>query len=143
MSTRVQAWHAFGAGAPSCTMLGEMPATSFMADTPVGVRAYSLRGADARWLRLEFGIPIEIVEPAIVQIVRREQPPVAVQMLHARCEWHLRGPHAGFVRRHVALLQIAGRTGRHDVVPHRQPAARTRHQMIEGEIVARAAELAA
>ena len=36
----------------------------------------------SRRLRLELGVPIEIVEPALVQIVGREQPAVAVQVLH-------------------------------------------------------------
>ena len=44
-------------------------------------------------LRLQLGIPIEIIEPAFVQIVRREQPAVAVQVMHRRLERHLRGPH--------------------------------------------------
>ncbi len=93
-------------------------------------------------LRIEFRIPVEIVEPAIVQIVRREQPSVAMQMMHARLERHLRREHARFLHRHAALAQITRRAGRDDVVPRRRAAARARHQMIEGEVVLRAAELA-
>ena len=96
-----------------------------------------------RRLRIELGIPIEIVEPAVVQVVRRKQPAVAVQVLHRRLERHLRRPHLRLVRRQVALPQIARRAGGDDVVPGRVAAARARHQVIEGEIVARAAILAA
>ena len=34
--------------------------------------------------RLQLGIPIKVVEPALVQVVGREQPPVAVQLEHRR-----------------------------------------------------------
>src|SRR6266852_7399633 len=58
---------------------------------------------------IELGVPIEIVEPAVVQIVRRKQPAIAVQVVHARLERHLRRPHAGLVRRLVAFLEVARR----------------------------------
>ena len=54
-----------------------------------GRRASAMTGRDKgreRTLRIELGIPIEIIQPAIVQIVRREQPPVAVQLMHRRRE---------------------------------------------------------
>jgi hypothetical protein len=38
---------------------------------------------------IELGVPIQIVEPAMVQIVRRKQPAIAVQVVHARLERHL------------------------------------------------------
>src|SRR5215813_3400652 len=68
--------------------------------------------------RLELGIPIEIVEPAVVQVVRREQPSVAVQVMHAWLERHLRRPHVRLGRRHVALPQVARRAGGDNVVPN-------------------------
>ena len=40
------------------------------------------RSADAR-LRLQHRVPVEIVEPALVQVVGREQPAVVVQVVHA------------------------------------------------------------
>ena len=100
----------------------------------------ALPRGEKRDQRLQFGVPVEIVEPALVQVVRREQPAVAVQVLHARLERHLRRAHAGLGRRHVALAQIAGRAGRDHVVPGRVPAARARQQVVEGEVVARAAD---
>src|SRR6185437_3463623 len=93
-------------------------------------------------LRLEFGVPIKIIEPAVVQIVRREQAPVLVQVMHRRLIRHLRGPHPRLGRRQVALAQVTRRARRHHVVPRRLAAARTRDQMIEGEVVAPAAILA-
>src|SRR6516165_5239936 len=47
-------------------------------------------------LRLELGVPIEVVEPALVQVIRGKQAPVAMQMMHGWLERHLRRPHAGF-----------------------------------------------
>ena len=53
-------------------------------------------------------VPIEIVEPAVVQIVGREQPAVAVQVVHARLERHLRRPHLGLRRRLEPLVRLQG-----------------------------------
>src|SRR5437764_323880 len=91
---------------------------------------------------IELGVPIEIVQPAVVQIIRRKQPSVAVQVVHAGLERHLRRPHARLVGGHVALLEIAGRACRDDVYPGGMAAARARHEVIEREVVARAAVLA-
>src|SRR5258706_14982352 len=38
------------------------------------------RPARAHPLRIELGIPVQIVEPAVVQIVRREQPAVSTPL---------------------------------------------------------------
>jgi hypothetical protein len=93
-------------------------------------------------LRLQLGVPIEIIEPALVQIVRWEKPPVPVQMVHRRLERHLCRPHLGFAGGEIALVQIAGRAGGYHVIPSRVSTARTRQQMIEREIVTVAAILA-
>jgi len=61
--------------------------------------------------RIELGVPVQIIEPAVVQVVRRQQPAVAVQVLHRRLERRL--------RRNVRVA-----------------AARARHQVIEDEVVA-------
>src|SRR5215831_9961702 len=37
-------------------------------------------------LRIEFRIPVEVVEPAVVQVVGRKQPAVAMQVVHGRLE---------------------------------------------------------
>src|SRR6266508_6874748 len=83
-------------------------------------------------LRLQLGVPVEIVEPAVMQIVRREAPAVAVQMIDGRLERHLRRPHPGLFQRHVAFLEMSGRAGGDHVDRRRAADARARQQMIEG-----------
>src|ERR1700680_3821418 len=65
-----------------------------------------------------------------------------MQVLHTWLVGPLRWPHARLVRVEAALAQIAARTRRHHVLPRSVAAARARHQVIEGEVVARAAILA-
>src|SRR5689334_7401206 len=62
-------------------------------------------------LRIQLGVPIEIVEPALVQIVRREQAAVAMQLVYGRGVGRLFREHLGLLRRQVALPQVAGRAG--------------------------------
>lgn len=76
-------------------------------------------------LRLQFRIPVEIIEPAVVQIVRRKESAVIVQILHGRLVWLLRREHAGLLRELAALAQVARRTGGHDVLPGRLAAVGT------------------
>src|SRR4051812_45135538 len=63
-------------------------------------------------------------------------------MMHRGLKRHLRGPHAGLVQGHVALLEIATGTCGNDIDPGRVSAARARQQMVERQIVTRAAILA-
>src|SRR4051812_19038621 len=53
-------------------------------------------------LRIELGVPIKIIQPAIVQIVWRKQPPVAVQLMHRRRERVLARKHPRLLRRQIA-----------------------------------------
>jgi hypothetical protein len=39
--------------------------------------------------RIEFGIPVQIVEPTVAQIVGREQPAVTVNLTYGRCDRRL------------------------------------------------------
>src|SRR5258705_13068254 len=64
------------------------------------------RPARAHPLRIELGIPVQIVEPAVVQIVRREQPAVASQLMNRPRERGLPRKHPRLVRRQVSLAQI-------------------------------------
>src|SRR5262245_5980371 len=68
-------------------------------------------------LRLELGVPVEIVEPALVQVVGRKQPPIAMQLEHRGPIGHLPRLHAGVVGKMPTLAQIARCAGGHDVVP--------------------------
>src|SRR5258706_5584615 len=93
------------------------------------------RPARAHPLRIELGVPVQIIEPAIVQIVRREQPAVAVQLVHRRRERRLPWKHPRLVRRQVSLAQIARRTGSDHIFPSGLAAFAARDDVIEGEIV--------
>ena len=77
-----------------------------------------------------------------MQVVRREQPPVAVKLEHRGTIRPLRGIHLGLVRQLAALEQIARRARRGDVLPARHAAPRSRHEMIEGQVLIVAAVLA-
>src|ERR1044071_5093167 len=90
---------------------------------------------------LELGVPVKIIEPAFVQVIRGEEPAVAMQVVHRWLERHLRRPHLRFVRCEIALTKVARRAGRDDVVPGRVATARARQQVVESEIVALAAVL--
>src|SRR5205814_566773 len=100
------------------------------------------RRSRSETLRIEFGVPIEIVEPAIVQIIRREQAAVAVQLMHSRRERRLPRKHLRLLRRQVAFSQIAWRAGGDDVFPGGLAAFAARDDVVEGEIVVRRTILA-
>src|SRR5215831_10748284 len=93
-------------------------------------------------LWIELGVPIEIVEPALVQIVRREQPAIAVQLVHRGRVRRLPREHFCLLRRQVALSQIAGRAGGNDVFPGGLATFAPRDDVIESEVVRRGAILA-
>jgi len=96
-----------------------------------------------RWaLRFQLGVPVEVVEPALVQIIGWEQPAVAVQFKHRRPVGHLPRLHAGMLGQVPTLAEVAGRAGRYDVVPAGLAAARAWDQVIESEIIFRPAVLA-
>src|SRR5947209_11107225 len=68
------------------------------------------REFSVRRLRLEDGIPVEIIHPAFVQIIRRKQPPVLMQIVHGRLVRHARRPHMRLARPAIALPKIAAGT---------------------------------
>src|SRR5712671_3642869 len=63
--------------------------------SPWLVSAYEV--APGSPLRLQHAIPVEVVEPAVVQVVGREQPAVAMQVVHRGLERHLGREHAGLL----------------------------------------------
>src|ERR1700719_3935828 len=77
-----------------------------------------------------------------MQIVRREQPAVAMQLVHGRRERGLPRKHPRLLRRQVSLAQIARRTGGDHVLPGGLAALAARDDVIEGEIVVGRAILA-
>src|SRR5690606_30929063 len=75
-------------------------------------------------------------------MVRRETAADMLQLMHGRPARAPERPHARMMDVLAALLQIAWRARRDDVLPCRAATLRTRHNVIEGEIVRRAAILA-
>lgn len=93
-------------------------------------------------LRLQFGVPVKEVHPAFVQMVWWEFPAHVQKFL--RTGWARR-----FAQRHAALAQafrsfaqVAGRAGSDHVLPTCDPARRTRHNVIKGQIALGSAILA-
>jgi MFS family permease len=93
-------------------------------------------------LRIELDIPVEIVPPALVQVVGRERAAVVPELVRARYVGLGHRVHAALAGQAVALAQVAAGAGGEDVGPGRPPAARARHQVVEGELVGRKRPLA-
>src|SRR6266853_1062010 len=93
--------------------------------------------SDSALARLEFGIPVEEVAPAVVQEIGRGAAAVLLQQMSRRLHRRVTGIHAAFPGYAIALEQIAARAGRDDVLPGGAPAARARHDVIERQIVGR------
>ena len=71
-----------GRGAPACLRSNYSETQS----AGRGAHLKPTRTAIPQRLRIQLGIPIEIIQPAVVQIVRREQAAVTVQLVHGRRE---------------------------------------------------------
>jgi len=99
-------------------------------------------GTDRGCLRLQLGIPVEVIEPAFVEIIGWEKSAVAVQFKDGRAIGLLFGPHPDFVGHLAPFREIAGSTSGSHVFPARLPAFRSRNDVIEGQILFRSAILA-
>src|SRR5271166_1961622 len=73
--------------------------------------------------RVELGVPVEIVAPALVQVVGRKRAAVLLQHVGRRLDRAAARVHPALARQPVALPQIAGGAGGDDVGPDRAPAA--------------------
>ena len=71
-----------------------------------------------------------------MQVIRREMPPVLVELVNTRGIGGLPGQHAGLSGQTIGLAQVAGGTGGHDVFPGRLATLRTGDHVVEGEILA-------
>ena len=87
-------------------------------------------------------VPIEPVAPAIVEIIGREAPAMFLQGPAGGAPGLVRERHVRLLGRAAALLEIARRASSRDIFPRRPPALRARHDMIEGQVMFRAAILA-
>src|SRR5438270_12835718 len=72
--------------------------------------------------RQQLDIPVEIIAPAFVEIVRREGAAMLLQLPAGRADRLALNLHVRFVRRAAALAQIARRAGGRDILPHRAAA---------------------
>src|SRR6185312_15486451 len=82
-------------------------------------------------LRLQLRIPIQIIRPAFMQIVRREFAPAFAQFGDGGLMRALTGMHAGLGRKPAALQEIAGAAGGDDILPGGAATPGARDQMIE------------
>src|ERR1700758_4103142 len=92
--------------------------------------------------RIELGIPVQEVAPALVQIIGRESPPIFLQLECRGLFGSTLREHARLSRQPVALEQVAVRAGGDAVVPVPPPAPGARDDVIEGQLVRRAAAAA-
>src|SRR5579862_8458033 len=97
------------------------------------------RGSAYASARIELGIPVEKVAPAMVQIIGRESPPIFLQLECRGLRRFTSGKHPRLLRQAIALEQIAALAGGNHVAPGRAPAARARHDMVEGQLMGWAA----
>src|SRR5690606_1118054 len=84
--------------------------------------------------RIELGIPVQEVAPALVQEVRRERAAALLQLERGRGARLAQRPHAAFLRQAVALGEIAAGAGRDHVGPAGATAARAGHQVVESQL---------
>src|SRR5690606_5650353 len=87
-------------------------------------------------LRLQFDVPVEVVQPAPVQVVRRKAPAALLELVAggpARAAPH---GHARLLGRAAAFPEIAGGAGGDDVLPGRSAAARAGDDVVEGQVLA-------
>src|ERR1700730_19189161 len=78
-----------------------------------------------------------------MQIIGRKPAAVLVQIVDCWLIGHPRRPHARLAGEQIALAQIAVRTGGDDIFPGRGAPLRAGDEMVEGQILAGAAILAA
>src|SRR4029453_15997929 len=90
-------------------------------------------------LGFELDVPVEIVAPALVQIVGREALAMVLQLPAGRPDRFPLNMHAGLARGPPALLEIAGRAGGGDILPAGPPALGARHDMVKRQFPVRSA----
>ena len=77
-----------------------------------------------------------------MQVIGRKEPTVIVQVLYRWLVRMLVRQHASLLWQLAAFFEIAGRAGRHDIVPCRFPAMGAGNDVVEGQVVTRSAILA-
>src|SRR5438309_9086610 len=89
--------------------------------------------------RQQFDIPVEIVTPALVKVIRREGAAMLLKLPAGRPDRLALDLHVRFAGGAPALAEVAGGAGGRDIFPHCAPAVRARNDVVEGQLPARAA----
>src|SRR5262245_26391083 len=90
-------------------------------------------------LGFQLDIPIEIVAPALVQIIGREALAMVLQLPAGRPDRFALQVHMRLARRAATLLEVARGTGGSDILPAGAAAVRTRDDMVESQFLVRPA----
>src|SRR6476469_1699455 len=85
-------------------------------------------------LRFQLDIPVEIVTPALVQVVGRKCPAVLLQLPGRWANGLAVRVHVSFAGRSAALAQIAWSAGGRDILPRRATALGARNHVVEGKL---------
>lgn len=86
-------------------------------------------------LRFQFGVPIEEIQPAFMQVIRRKGTAIVVQIMDGRLERHVHGPHVELFAGLVGFAQVAGRASSDDIVPGGQPTLGAGNEVIKCQFV--------
>lgn len=89
--------------------------------------------------RFQFNIPIEIVEPGLVEIIGRETTTLLLQLKGGRSLWALDRMHVYLMRHPTAFAKVTWATGGDNILPACAPAFRSRNKVIERQIFRRSA----
>src|SRR3569623_3119344 len=90
-------------------------------------------------LSLQFDVPVKIVAPAVVEMVRWERAAVLLKLPTRRADRFAHDVHVCFRRRPTPLAQIARGAGRRDILPGRATTLGARNHMVEGQFARRPA----
>src|SRR5882724_5010732 len=85
-------------------------------------------------LTVEFAVPVKIIAPTLVQIIRRKRPPVILQLPRRRLPWRHPREHLAFPGQSRALAQIAKAARGHHILPRRAAASAARDHVIERQV---------
>src|SRR5687767_11750200 len=88
-------------------------------------------------LRLQLDVPVQVVAPALVEVVGREALAVVLQLPAGRADRRALEMHLGLARGAAAFLKIARSAGGGDILPGRSAALGARHDMVEGQLPVR------
>ncbi len=93
-------------------------------------------------LGFQFDVPVQPIAPRFVEEVGRKALSASLQLPVGRPDWLAQHIHMRLLGRAPALLHIAGRASREDVLPRCLPAEPARHYVIECQALRAAAILA-